>query len=104
MTRRRDFVKTAAGLGTLGAGKKERNGCAVTGLFGARQMVRRGLLGAIHFCRIAHPGLRDVASYILDWADCVIEIEPDSEGTAFLGSRGTLVVRGGGWRVFAQES
>lgn len=103
MTSRRDFLMAAASIGTLGADKKESDGRAVTGLVGAHQMLRRRL-GAIHFCRIADPGLRDTASSILDWADCVIETEPDAEGMVFLGSRATLVVRGSEWRVFSRES
>jgi hypothetical protein len=103
MTGRREFLIAAVGVGARGGNKKERSGYAGAVVAAARQIVRRGELGAIHFCRIAHPGLRNAASCILDCADCVIEIEPDAEGAAFLGSRGTLVVSGGAWRVFAQE-
>jgi len=101
MTTRRSFLR-AAGAGAF-ANKREPSGNAVASLGLARRMVRRGELGTIHFCRVADLGLRDAASYILDQADCVIEIESDTEGAAILGSRGTLAVCGGEWRVFAQE-
>ena len=102
MTTRRGFLRAAAGAGTL-ANKGEPGGHTFTSLGVARSLVRRGELGKIHFCRAGDLGLRDAASYILDRADCVIEIEPDAEGAAILGSRGTLAVWGGEWRVFAQE-
>ena len=95
MTGRREFLK-AAGGGTL----------AVTRVDGsdvrrAREMVRRGELGAIHYCRVGHPGFRAAALCILGQRDCVIEIERETEGVAILGSGATLVVGREGWRVFA---
>ena len=104
MTLRRDFLKAAAGVGALGAEERPGAGSATDGLAVAREMVRRGDLGVVHFCRIAHRGLRDAASYVLDRADCMIEIEPGTEGAAFLGSRATLVVHGWDWRVFGQAA
>lgn len=104
MTLRRDFLKTAAGVGTLGANQGKTTTYAACGIAVARKMVRRGDLGVIHFCRIAHPQLHKAVAYILDQADCVIGVEPGAEGAAFLGSRGTLVVRGDDCQVFAQES
>ena len=105
MTRRREFLK-AAGVGALRPNQPEpmRRRLCVIAVTAARDIVRRGELGAIHFCRIADPGLREAASYILDGAECVIEIEPGTAGTTFLGSRGTLVASGGGCRVFSQAS
>ena len=97
-------MKAAVGVSTLAAHKNPGTGYKLTSAAAARKIVRRGELGAIHFCRMADLGLRDAASYILERAHCVIEIEPDAEGVAFLGRRGTLVMSGSEWRVYSQQS
>lgn len=90
MTGRREFL--IAGIGTLGAGAAR-----------AREVVRRGNIGRVAYCRVEHAGLIEAAAMIAGYG-CVIEVEMATRGLAVLGSRGTLVVNGAGCRLFPANS
>ena len=55
-------------------------------------------LGKIHLCRVAHEGLLGIVP-----RGCIAEVDPGTEGAAFLGSDATLVVNRNGWRVFSAD-
>jgi len=99
MTGRRAFLK--AGSGTMLRIQGAPSGAT---LAQARGLIRRGALGPIAFCRIAHEGMASAARYVLDQVDCIIDIEPEERGLAFLGTRATLCISAKGVRLFASES
>ena len=90
MTGRREFL--IGGVGTLGAGAAR-----------AHEVVRRGKIGRVAYCRVEHARLIEAAA-MMAGHDCVIEVEMGTRGVALLGSRGTLVVNGGGCRLFPTTS
>ena len=92
MTGRREFLKVAGGASALGAGAAH-----------AGEIVRRGNIGRVAYCRVSHAGLLQAAATIAG-DDCVMEVEPGPRGVVVLGSLGTLVVTGGGCRVFPASS
>lgn len=70
----------------------------------ARGLVRRGALGSIAFCRIAHEGLASAARYVLDQCPCIVDIEPEERGLTLLGANATLCISAKGIQLFARES
>lgn len=99
MTGRRAFLKASSGTMFRIQGAPSRGTLAQ-----ARGLVRRGALGPIAFCRIAHEGLASAARYVLDQGPCIIDIEPEERGMALLGARATLCICAKGIRFFASES
>ena len=75
-------------------------------LWEARQIVQRGDVGRVVFCRVKHAGLMAAARDVLDQGTCggAIEVDADAEGVAFLGERGTLVVDRRGCKLFECKS
>jgi hypothetical protein len=63
-------------------------------------MVRAGALGAIRFCRVSDRSLQEAALAIAG-RDVVVEVDPSATAMALLGSRATLVLDQGGWRLFS---
>jgi len=60
----------------------------------------------VGFCRIGDPALRPAAQAVSEplTSGCIIEVDPDFEGVAFLGSRATLVIDRAGCRVFPEST
>jgi hypothetical protein len=68
---------------------------------GPRDIVRAGALGAIRFCRVSDRSLQEAALAIAG-RDAVVEVDPSATtGMALLGSRATLVLDHGAWRLFS---
>jgi hypothetical protein len=99
MTGRRAFLKASSGTMFRIQGAPSRGTLAQ-----ARGLVRRGALGPIAFCRIAHEGLVSAAQYVLGQGHCIVDIEPEEPGLALLGARATLSISAKGIRLFARES
>jgi hypothetical protein len=98
MTARRNFLKAFGAAAVRRSGRLANRPALVEE---AREIVRRGVLGRVCFCRVGNPAILAQARSILPAAmrDCIIELNPAAEGAAFLGTRATLVISGGACRV-----
>lgn len=96
MTGRRDFLKAAGSALVLSVP-------ASTACRSARRLVRRGSLGRIGFCRVEHVTLIPALRFVLDGANCVVEVDPARRGAALLGSDATLVLDQAGYHLFGRN-
>jgi len=106
MTGRRDFLKAAGGAMVFAVPAGARTpppGRAA--LRAAREIIRAGALGAVGYCRVGNRELLPALRFVLDRArpDCVVEVDPATEGAALLGSRATLVMGRDGIRLFGRD-
>jgi hypothetical protein len=81
MTGRREFLQTAT--------------AALAFALQARELVHRGRIGEVRFCRVSHAGLLGLVP-----ADCIAEVDAATDGITFLGTHATMVMNRSGCQLF----